>query len=355
MAGLFRSDMPSWKNSDHFNKRDRGRALKNNLDFFTHYSNAYDNGKFLILRAYYGAEKGWAMEARFWALNCRIAQAEGARLDLTVKKTKAEVVKALDLSLDELAGFLTVLEKEAELIHNENGVVWTEQTKEDLERAVGSRKDAQNRRKARVGVPSPDEKETSGDESTTSPDKNYRAEQSGAERSRVDGIRAEQSGAEENPARPPATLEAIRGKITDSGIGVFLPDEQITEVMGRCVSFGVNPEGFVEYALKRLKRQNPRNPAGLLRAGLLKYWDWIEEFKNQGKGGKGSASIALEEVPEPPPCSCGARIRVDVLAGHGKCTECQKFYEYDRKAKAWGVVEESAETPRESFRIPCSA
>jgi hypothetical protein len=50
--------------------------LKNNIGFFTHEVEAANHRKFIILRAYYGGEKGWAMEGRFWALNSLIGKTD---------------------------------------------------------------------------------------------------------------------------------------------------------------------------------------------------------------------------------------------------------------------------------------
>jgi hypothetical protein len=151
--------------------------MKNNLDYFAHYTDSYFDGKFLILRAYYGGgEKAWAMEARFWALNCIIAKSENCRLDLTSKRKRAEVVQALGLSLQELDEFLTVLTDEAELVDNSDGVYTTAQTQEDLERAMAIRNGQKERRNKQLN----NELKTLGNESEKLDNETHQAKQSKA-------------------------------------------------------------------------------------------------------------------------------------------------------------------------------
>lgn len=120
--------------------------MKNNISFFTHETDAYSNRKFLILRAYYGGEKGWAMEARFWALNCIIGRANDSKLNLNQKGERAVVARELEMSTKELAEFIAVLRDEAELIHDDDGILWTQQTQDDLQRAMKTRDSAARRR-----------------------------------------------------------------------------------------------------------------------------------------------------------------------------------------------------------------
>jgi hypothetical protein len=155
--------------------------MKNNIGFFTHETDALDNRKFLILRTYYGGVLGWAMEARFWALNCLIGKADGCKLDSTKKGERARIARALDLSLAELDAFLVVLRDEAELLHDDAGILWTEQTQEDLGRAVAARTDAKSRREGKKKGALVDEGKASADDGRELPDKTHGAEQSGLE------------------------------------------------------------------------------------------------------------------------------------------------------------------------------
>jgi hypothetical protein len=111
------------------------RPRKNNISFFSHYCNAGGNDKFTALHMHYPGEKGYAMEARFWRLNGLIGDAEGCRLDLNPDFKRPSVAKTLELSLPDFNEFITFLSdpKACDLIHNDDGVIWTDKTQEDLE------------------------------------------------------------------------------------------------------------------------------------------------------------------------------------------------------------------------------
>jgi hypothetical protein len=153
--------------------------MKNNLDFFTHYTDAYQNGKFLLLRASYpDIEKALAMEARFWILNSLIGRAVDAKLDLSQAKNRAEVVDALKLNLADFKAFVDLLATpEIDLIHKDGDVIWTEQTQEDLARAMKSREEGRDRYNAKKTT-SGEKGESSGENPQTSGAGGYRAEQS---------------------------------------------------------------------------------------------------------------------------------------------------------------------------------
>jgi len=310
--------------------------MKNNIGFFTHEVGAYENGKFLILRAYYGGEKGWAMEAKFWALNCLIGKSDNAKLDLTSKSKRAEVVKALDLSLAELDDFLHVLKDEAELIHNDDGVIWTQQTQDDLSRAMAVRLEAQNRRNGKVGLPSADNSKTSADESKKSADKNHGAEQSGAE----------QRGVEKSSsyAREAGPVDNLRDELAK--IGLALRPQEITTLEARFQNLEIG-SGFVAYAWGRVQAmQGVKNPRAFAKKALLGYDDWVTEFKADEK----AAALAPPPLPEPPACpECGRIPDLDTPEP-GKprtatCAKCRRTWTYNDDWQEWHEDERLIEVP----------
>jgi hypothetical protein len=158
--------------------------MKTSLDWFKHESGASDSPKFVALRA---SPYGWAGEGRFWALNCLIAQAGDCRLDLRRKFLKPTIATKLGLTLGDLEAFLVALRDDFDLVHYEDGVLWTERTQEDLAALIPAREAAKERRerkKPRVALPSPDECKKTGDERQTSPDAAHRVEESRVEESR---------------------------------------------------------------------------------------------------------------------------------------------------------------------------
>jgi hypothetical protein len=201
-----------------------GENLKNNINFFTHEVCASEHRKFLILRTYYGeGDKGWAMEGRFWRLNSLIGKADECKIDLNLKGEKARIAHDLGLGLKELDEFLTVLEVESELINSDNGVIWTDQTQEDLERAMSSRKSQKDRRNRAL----PNETETLPNKPENNANKN-----DGVDRSRVDKIgvehtqdaRAPEAPISKNPTEYPKLIHDRWTKL----VGVPQPPEYMT-------------------------------------------------------------------------------------------------------------------------------
>jgi hypothetical protein len=111
-----------------------GRPLKNNILYFAHDADAWRHFKFQALRAHYGPEKGWAMEGRFWALNCMIATADGCRLDIKKAFTRCGIAQNLSLSLEEFDEFIAFLSdyEACGLIQKEGDTVSTERCDDEL-------------------------------------------------------------------------------------------------------------------------------------------------------------------------------------------------------------------------------
>lgn len=274
--------------------------MKNNIGYFTHEVGAPDHRKFLILRAYYGGTLGWAMEAKFWALNCLIGDADGCRLDTTLKGEKARIARALELSLSELADFIRVLVDEAELLHDDAGVLWTDQTQEDLGRAMAVREKSGKYRNGQKRDASRDESQTSRDESQKSPDEIHGAEQS----------RAERRGEEQEPRAPEKSAEAE----------------------------DLDFAAFGAYCLRLATERKAKNPAAMARK-LAGEPDVIAGFK--ALRGALSTGGPKPDTPCPPPpkCDCSEQgeIKADRVSGTGRCLACGAWYSYDAE---WGWTRE---------------
>ena len=283
--------------------------MKNNIGFFSHEVDAYDHRKFIILRAYYGGEKGWAMEARFWVLNSLIGKAEECRLDTNPKGEKAKIARDLGLSLSELSDFIAVLVGEAELLHNDGGVLWTDQTQEDLKRAMSVRKEAQQRRGGAKTALSADIPKKSADIPEKSADKNHGAEQSRADRSREEQHAArERDNLPEEPDPCPPIPTPRNQEPPPS------PEPEI------------DPAGLLAFALEEARRRKGvRNPEGLARTLVTDpkvVAAYRESLRPKPKPRRTFATPA-------PPCECGGELKANLHLGEGACLACGSWYKFD--------------------------
>jgi len=110
--------------------------MKNNIEYYRHHAQSDTHPKFKMLRNEYG----WAGEGKFWALNNRIALAEGCILDITKKYNKASIANDLDFSVSELDTFIQFLIDECELLfETEAGFLTTDQVQENFCKVSKSR------------------------------------------------------------------------------------------------------------------------------------------------------------------------------------------------------------------------
>jgi hypothetical protein len=126
-----------------------GRPLKNNIIYFSHDCQAWRNGKFEALRAHYPGERGWAMEGKFWALNCMIGEAEGCRLDIHRPIFRSDIARKINLSLEEFDEFISFLSdpEACDLLNCKDGLIWTDRCQDELDRVQKSRKWDRDRKK----------------------------------------------------------------------------------------------------------------------------------------------------------------------------------------------------------------
>ena len=101
--------------------------MKENIEYYRHFSGADQHPKFEMLRAKYG----WAGDGKFWALNNRIALASNCVLDLSKKYVKASIANALDFTLAEFDEFLIYLLEECDLIIQVESGITTNEVQEN--------------------------------------------------------------------------------------------------------------------------------------------------------------------------------------------------------------------------------
>jgi len=300
--------------------------MKNNIEYFGHQVDSLDHRKFLILRAHYGGDKGWAMEARFWGLNCLIGKAADCKLDLSLKGEKARVARALELSLAELDEFILVLKDDAELIQIDDGKVWTQKTQEDLERAIAVRIESQNRRKRNDGRQSADDPKTTADISKTTADKNHLGNAMQGNTSLVNSACSE----------PPAAA-AILPEVVDKSLAGFPPAARIPladriVIAQRLSDLGLDA-GFLAYCIKRTEEGRPRNPGGFLRSALLGshgFEDYPETYRAEHK----APTPTPARTPAPRVCElCGEPLRL--MSDEAICAACGASWVYDSAFEIW--------------------
>ena len=115
--------------------------MKENIEYYRHFSGADQHPKFEMLRARYG----WAGDGKFWALNNRIALASNCVLDLRKKYVKASIANALDFTLAEFDEYVIYLLDECDLIIETGSGITTNEIQENYVKV------AEKRMKNKVG------------------------------------------------------------------------------------------------------------------------------------------------------------------------------------------------------------
>jgi hypothetical protein len=110
-------------------------AVKNNVEYYQHDTDAHNHAKFKTLRARYG----WEGEGRFWALNNMIGKAENCFLDLEKKYNLTAAASDLGMSVEELRAFVDFLAEECALVTVTDHGITTERVQETLERVSQER------------------------------------------------------------------------------------------------------------------------------------------------------------------------------------------------------------------------
>lgn len=152
--------------------------MKENLEFYQHFTDADQHPKFKMLRVKYG----WEGEGKFWALNNRIGLAKGAWLDLSKKFNKASIATDLDFNIEQFDEFISYLEDDCELIFwdEKNECISTDTLQENYKKVMGERaasRDRKRKQKSDKIDGSPGNQKSSPEPSKSSPDQNNKPKQ----------------------------------------------------------------------------------------------------------------------------------------------------------------------------------
>lgn len=260
--------------------------MKDNIDFFTHDTDAGTHPKFKALIAAFGFE-GYG---RFWRLNELIGKAPGCRLDIGRRLRFNSLADDLKTSPDELQKFLDFLcdDEECGLLQVVDNVLTTDRTQSDLSYAMKTR-EAAARRRTRA---SSDESETSGDESQTSGDRNHEGKEG---------------------------REGREGRKEEGG----------------------SPGNFRTWLLDFLRNErhmrNPGQFAAKVMASPSQYPDLYEAYQ---------AATARASPPPPPPERCdicaGEHVESD-SSGTAECADCGRTWALIRGA--WQALRNTGRAP----------
>ena len=321
--------------------------MKDNIAFFTHYSDALENPKNQALIAEYGFE-GYG---KFWALNGFIGKASNCKLDISKKRNKAAIANKLQLSIKEFDEFIEFLsdDEECGLIRIEDGFIWNEQTQEDLDRAMASREAAANNRRKRknddgnqtVEQPLDNESEKLSNGSITNDNRkpsnftDRTAQQStGQEGQQQTAGELFDQIVDNSVEGPPVTAEEVHAAA--AGINLQLGGKDAQSAAGKLDSYRLSAD-FVSWAVSEIRgRETIKSPPGFLKQLLLnleQYQDWIDRYKSRQKR-------RTVRIPSPPgnTCpDCGGVVRE--IDGEVWCNSCRRIiWEYDKEQKIWVAV-----------------
>ena len=103
--------------------------MKNNIEYYKHYTNSHNHWKFKKLRRKYG----FAGEGKFWALNNHIADSENCKFDLSNSNKMETIAIDLDFDIEEFKDFILYLVKDCKLVkQDDNEFYYTEDVQEVL-------------------------------------------------------------------------------------------------------------------------------------------------------------------------------------------------------------------------------
>lgn len=307
--------------------------MKDDLPWFKHYNLARNHPKMKALRGQFGP----AGYGRFWMLNEIISDAPEARLDLSRKINLLSTAEELGLELPAFEAFLAFLsDPEIDLVNYSDGIVTTDQTQEDYTDVKVSRD-----RKRSMGKASADKKESAVEkvENSVENSKNSMEKVNRAEQSRIEQNRIEQQASKISlNRRPPATdpepaclqfdIQELEDRIKSAPFTSSFSAADYEAFAARLSTLSLDL-GFVDYCIDRVARDKKTSkPAGLLKAGILKYDDWHKEYRD-------SMPAPSEPLaPEIEQCECGAQPRCSRRLGEAVCT-CGRSWTYDRDFKYW--------------------
>ncbi|MEX2444485.1 MAG: Lin1244/Lin1753 domain-containing protein [Alkalispirochaeta sp.] len=305
--------------------------MKNNIDYFTHYTRASRNRKFKALRARYGYEG----QGRFWHLNEIIAESDNCRLDLADDLAFDSLADDLSMRTQDLQEFLTFLEERCRLIQrDESGAVTTEQVQEDLLRVMQTREAAQKRREKRQGSGNPppvtdsESSPTIGESSPTVSQRKGIVTEQNAQRSVAERRVDNSSVAKHATTLDSSSIQRILGPVVD------LREGEDAEFAANLNAQGLDEaflRWFVDHVRDTREERGIKSVKGFIVAFCRspgEYKTWTAEYRE--------ASTPRPRKTLTPTCpACGGVLKT--AEDRGKCLGCKR--EYERQAGNWVPVE----------------
>jgi hypothetical protein len=317
--------------------------MKDNLNYFTHDSDAFEHPKHQALIATYGFE-GYG---RFWVLNEFISKASGCKLDISKKRNRATIANRLNMSIQDFDNFVDFLadDEECGLLCFEDGHIWTDRTQEDLERVMKNREDAASRRKGSSNISNNSQVDQRYDyeskkltnESKKLTNENKRAEQSRAEQTRLE----QQAGNQpvDNSKTEPGPEEV---RAAAAVLNLQLKSGDAAAISRALAGHDLNA-AFITWASGELKANSKiKNPAGFLRKMLLlldEYGDWIARYR----ASHARPSPPARAAPPGEVCPhCGGALRA--IGDEIWCNSCKRLlWEYDGDFDIWSEAAEQVD------------
>jgi hypothetical protein len=226
------------------------------------------------------AQFGPAGYGRFWMLNEFISQAPEAMLDLSRKVIMLDVAGDLGFNLEELTEFLCFLsDPEIDLIHYENGIVWTDRTQENYKTVRTERERKRDKYIRSTEVPGKIE-DSPGKIEETPDKKDTKQSTIKVVNQEADRQTEDVQVAKLEPVIDLVCLSAllldVRKKIKEAPFPNHFDDKVFIRFGERLLKKSINVE-YIDFCIAKAKAA--KNPAGLLKKAILEYDSWIDEYR----------------------------------------------------------------------------
>lgn len=268
--------------------------MKNNLPFFTHDNDAGTHWKHKALRVRFG----WEGYGRFWRLNEIISKAENCKLRVGNPQIRADCAAELSLSVDDFNQFLMFLAdpEQCDLVHYQDGLLWTDRTQEDFARVTRAR--LLDRERAR--------KKIRAENGQFRPEKHKIRSEPTTEQSRIeidddDGDSHFPTQPEKGKIRPekngvsPTIAELCFALSQAAPTGLTVSDQLLTDLADRMASLSLDL-GYVRWFGDYVRRQPKlENPAGYFRSH---FGELVDQYRVYCRGAE-EVQAESDEPVEP--------------------------------------------------------
>ena len=246
--------------------------MKDNIDYFTHSCNSHRRPELKALKAVYGFEG----VGRYWTLDELIGDSPNCKLDLTKKVFFNETAGELGMSPVEFEEFLTFLcdPEECGLIHNQDGILTSRQTQEDLSRVEKTREKGRKKYNSKTSL---EKSDSSREKDDSSREAGYRAEQSRLEQININQQAILSTG-------EPQVVDNFAAAEFLKSAGITVTDAELSAIKRNLADHDLDA-GFIDWAVTEAKtRGNIRNAQGFTKRILQdpgSYSDWLEAYRSR--------------------------------------------------------------------------